>query len=146
MPGSLGRKQKGPPESRRRDGQCRRENSWCSDRYLQGRFIHLQRNEDGELEYANPSDETKRETLGFVKNGRILVEPTAWRTELCAGFDPEKTARHLRDEGLLATDPGKLQRQHKILRGGLVEKGRFYDLDMKILEDMAGTGPDEKGA
>ena len=113
---------------------------------LQGRFIHLQRNEDGELEYANPSDETKRETLGFVKNGRILVEPTAWRTELCAGFDPEKTARHLRDEGLLATDPGKLQRQHKILRGGLVEKGRFYDLDMKILEDMAGTGPDEKGA
>jgi putative DNA primase/helicase len=113
---------------------------------LQGRFIHLQRNEDGELEYANPSDETKRETLGFVKNGRILVEPTAWRTELCAGFDPEKTARHLRDEGLLATDPGKLQRQHKILRGSSVEKSRFYDLDMKILEDMAGTGPDEKGA
>jgi putative DNA primase/helicase len=113
---------------------------------LQGRFIHLQLNEDGELEYANPSDETKRETLGFVKNGRILVEPTAWRTELCAGFDPEKTARHLRDEGLLATDPGKLQRQHKILRGSSVEKSRFYDLDLKILQDTAGTGQDEKGA
>jgi putative DNA primase/helicase len=109
---------------------------------LQGRFIHLEINGAGELEYANPSDETKRDTLGFVKHGRILVEPTAWRAELCAGFDPEKTARHLKDEGLLATDTGKLQRQHKILRGGSVEKGRFYDLDMKILEDAAGSGPD----
>jgi putative DNA primase/helicase len=109
---------------------------------LQGRFIHIEINGAGELGYANPSDETKRETLGFVKHGRILVEPTAWRAELCAGFDPEKTARHLRDEGLLATDTGKLQRQHKILRGGSVEKGRFYDLDMRILEDAAGSGPD----
>jgi putative DNA primase/helicase len=109
---------------------------------LQGRFIHIEINGAGELEYANPSDETKRETLGFVKHGRILVEPTAWRTILCAGFDPEKTARHLRDEGLLASDTAKLQRQHKILRGGSVEKGRFYDLDMKILEDAAGSGPD----
>jgi putative DNA primase/helicase len=109
---------------------------------LQGRFIHLEVNGAGELEYSNPSDETKRDTLGFVKRGRILVEPTAWRTILCAGFDPEKTARHLKDEGLLATDTGKLQRQHKILRGGSVEKGRFYDLDMKILEDAAGSGPD----
>jgi hypothetical protein len=48
----------------------------------------------------------------------------------------------LRDEGLLATDPAKLQRQHKILRGGSVEKGRFYDLDLRILEDAAGSGPD----
>jgi putative DNA primase/helicase len=109
---------------------------------LQGRFIHLEINGAGELEYASPSDETKRDTLGFVKHGRILVEPTAWRTEICAGFDPEKTARHLRDEGLLATDTGKLQRQHKILRGGSVEKGRFYDLDLRILEDAAGSGPD----
>lgn len=109
---------------------------------LQGRFIHLEVNGAGELDYANPSDASKRDTLGFVKHGRILVEPTAWRTILCAGFDPEKTARHLRDEGLLATDPGKLQHQHKILRGGSVEKGRFYDLDLRILEDAAGSGPD----
>jgi uncharacterized protein (DUF927 family) len=110
---------------------------------LHGRFIHQQLNEDGELEYANASDENKRDTLGFVKDKRILVEPSAWRTVLCAGFDPEKTARHLRGEGLLHTDPGKLQRQEKILRGGSVEKGRFYCLDMRILEDAAGTGPNE---
>jgi len=109
---------------------------------LQGRFIHLEINAVGELEYASPSDQTKRDILGFVKHGRILVEPTAWRTILCAGFDPGKTAHHLRDEGLLATDPGKLQRQHKILRGGSAVRGRFYDLDMKILEDAAGSGPD----
>jgi hypothetical protein len=75
-----------------------------------------------------------------VKDKRILVEPSAWRTVLCAGFDPEKTARHLRNEGLLHTDPGKLQRQEKILRGGSVEKGRFYCLDMRILEDAAAPG------
>jgi hypothetical protein len=28
---------------------------------LHGRFIHQQLNEDGELEYANASDETKRQ-------------------------------------------------------------------------------------
>ena len=110
---------------------------------LHGRFIHQQLNEEGALEYANASDETKRDTLGFVKDKRILVEPSAWRTVLCTGFDPEKTARHLRNEGLLHTDPGKLQRQEKILRGGSVEKGRFYCLDMRILEDAAGTGPNE---
>ena len=78
-----------------------------------------------------------------MKDKRILVEPSAWRTVLCTGFDPEKTARHLREEGLLHTDPGKLQRQEKILRGGSVETGRFYCLDMRILEDGAGTGPNE---
>ena len=70
---------------------------------LHGRFIHQQLNEEGALEYANASDETKRDTLGFVKDKRILVEPSAWRTVLCTGFDPEKTARHLRGEGLLHT-------------------------------------------
>ena len=71
---------------------------------------------DGNLEYANPADATKRDTLGYVKDGRILVEPTAWRGVLCAGYDPVKTARHLRTEGLLMADEagGKLQRQEKV--------------------------------
>ncbi len=90
---------------------------------LHGRFIHLQRNEDdGQLEYVSLSDENKRDTLGFVKDGRILVEPTAWRHVLCAGFDPEKTARHLRDEGLLIADEGKLQKQERVLRGVVQRK------------------------
>jgi hypothetical protein len=99
----------------------------------------------GRLVYATPAEATKRETLGYVKEGRILVEPTAWRQVLCAGFDPEKTARHLRDEGLLLPDTAgnKLQRQEKVLRGEAVAKGRFYVLDMSILEDAAGTGPKE---
>ena len=59
---------------------------------------------DGKLDYANPADATKRDTLGYVKDGRILVEPTAWRSVLCAGYDPEKTARHLKAEGLLIAD------------------------------------------
>jgi hypothetical protein len=111
---------------------------------LHGRFIHLQRNEDdGQLEYVSLSDENKRDTLGFVKDGWILVEPTAWRSVLCAGFDPEKTARHLRHEGLLVADEGKLQKQERVLRGGGPAKGRFYTLDMRILEEAAGTGPRE---
>jgi len=36
-----------------------------------------------------------------------------------------------------------LQRQHKILRRrNRSKKGRFYDLDLRILEDAAGSGPD----
>jgi hypothetical protein len=106
---------------------------------LHGRLIHLQRNEDdGQLEYVSLSDENKRDTLGFVKDGRILVEPTAWRNVLCAGFDHEKTARHRRHEGLLIADEGKLQKQERVLRGGDPGKGRFYVLDMRILEDAAG--------
>ncbi|WP_336491299.1 DUF927 domain-containing protein [Methylobacterium nigriterrae] len=109
---------------------------------LHGRFIHLRIDEVGHrLEYASQLDENKRDTLGYVKGDRILIEATAWRSELCRGFDPEKTARHLRDEGLLLTDKGKLQRQEKVLRGGESGNGRFYVLDMRILEDAAGTGP-----
>ena len=83
---------------------------------LHGRFIHLRIDDDGKLEYANPADATKRDTLGYVKDGRILVEPTAWRGVLCAGYDPVKTARHLKTEGLLMADEagGKLQRQEKV--------------------------------
>ena len=62
---------------------------------LHGRFIH-QRLIDGKLDYANPADANKRDTLGYVKDGRILVEPTAWKSVLCEGYDPEKTARHSR--------------------------------------------------
>jgi hypothetical protein len=87
--------------------------------------------------------DNKRETLGFVKDGRILVEPTSWRKVLCAGFDPKKTARHLRDEGLLVVDPDKLQKQEKVVRGGMPAKNRFYVLDIKILEDAAGTAASE---
>ena len=67
---------------------------------LHGRFIHLRIDDDGKLEYANAADATKRDTLGYVKDGRILVEPTAWRGVLCAGYDPVKTAKHLRDRRL----------------------------------------------
>ena len=114
-------------------------------RDFHGRFIHLRINDDGNLEYANPADATKRDTLGYVKNGRILVEPTAWRGELCAGYDPVKTARHLKTEGLLIADEagGKLQRQEKVNRGGDVVTARFYVLDPKILDDGAATGPKE---
>jgi len=111
---------------------------------LHGRFIHQRIEEvSGRLAYVAPADATKRDTLGYVKEGRILVEPSAWRKELCAGYDPEKTARHLKDEGLLLADTagGKLQRQEKVLRGETVSKARFYVLDMKILNDAAGTGP-----
>ena len=109
-----------------------------------GRFIHL-RIVDGKLDYAYPADATKRDTLGYVKEGRILVEPTAWRGVLCAGYDAEKTAKHLKAEGLLMTDEagGKLQRQEKVLRGGDVVAARFYVLDTKILDDAAGTGSKE---
>jgi putative DNA primase/helicase len=111
---------------------------------LHGRFIHL-RIVDGKLDYANPADATKRDTLGYVKDGRILVEPTAWRGVLCAGYDPEKTAKHLKAEGLLMADDagGKLTRQEKVLRGGGVKPARFYVLDTKILDDAAGTGSKE---
>ena len=78
-----------------------------------------------------------------MKDGRILVEPTAWRSVLCAGYDPEKTARHLKNEGLLIADEGKLTHQEKVKRGGDVVKARFYVLDPKILDDAAGTGPQE---
>ena len=93
----------------------------------------------------NPADATKRDTLGYVKDGRILVEPTAWRGELCAAYDPEKTARHLKAEGLLMADEtgGKLQRQEKVIRGGDVKTARFYVLDPKILDDAAATRPTE---
>jgi hypothetical protein len=109
---------------------------------LHGRFIH-QRVIDGNLDYATPADATKRDTLGYLKDGRILVEPTAWRSVLCAGYDPEKTARHLKTEGLLIADDGKLQRQEKVKRGGDVVKARFYVLDPKILDDAAASGPKE---
>ena len=111
-------------------------------RDLHGRFIH-QRVIDGKLDYASPADATKRDTLGYVKDGRILVDPTAWRSVLCAGYDPEKTARHLKNEGLLIADEGKLTHQEKVKRGGDVVKTRFYVLDPKILDDAAGTGPQE---
>ena len=107
---------------------------------LHGRFIH-QRVIDGNLDYASPADGTKRDTLGYVKDGRILVEPTAWRSVLSAGYDPDKTARHLRTEGLLLADEGKLQRKEKVKRGGEVVSARFYVLDAKILDDGAATGP-----
>jgi putative DNA primase/helicase len=110
---------------------------------LHGRLIHLRINGDGKLDYASPADATKRDTLGYVKDGRILVDPTAWRNVLCAGYDPEKTARHLKSEGLLVADDGKLRRQEKVKRGGDVVKARFYVLDPKILDDAAGTGPRE---
>ena len=112
---------------------------------LHGRFIHLRIGGDGKLDYANMADASKRDTLGYVKDGRILVEPTAWRGVLCAGHDPEKTAQHLKAEGLLIADEtgGKLQRQGKVKRGGDVVKARFYVLDQKILDDAAATGPKE---
>ena len=109
---------------------------------LHGRFIH-QRVIDGQLDYNSPAEATKRDTLGYVKDGRILIEPTAWRTVLCDGYDPEKTALHLKKEGYLIADDGKLQHQEKVKRGGDVAKGRFYVLDPKILDDAAGTGPKE---
>ena len=110
---------------------------------LHGRFIHLRINDEGKIGYANAADANKRDTLGYVKEGRILVEPTAWRGELCAGYDPVKTARHLKTEGLLTADEagGKLQRQEKVMRGGDVVTARFYVLDPKILDDAATTGP-----
>jgi putative DNA primase/helicase len=107
-----------------------------------GRFIH-QRVIDGNLDHATPADATKRDILGYVKDGRILVEPTAWRSVLCEGFDPEKTVRHLKNEGYLIVDDGKLQHQAKVKRGGEVVKARFYALELKILDDAAGTGPKE---
>ena len=112
---------------------------------LHGRFIH-QRVIDGNLDYASPADANKRDTLGYVKDGRILVEPTAWRSVLCAGYDPIKTARHLKTEGLLLADEagGKLQRKEKVKRGGDIVTPRFYVLDQKILDDEAAIGP--KGA
>jgi len=110
---------------------------------IHGRFIHLQLNDEtGELEYCG-SDESKRDTLGFVKADRILIEPSAWRNLLCAGHDPKKTAEHLKAENLLHHDPGSLQHQSKVLRGGSVQNGRFYALEMRILEDAVGTGPKE---
>jgi putative DNA primase/helicase len=108
-----------------------------------GRFIHLGVNGNGNLDYATPAEASKRDTLGYVKGGRILVEPTAWRTALCEGYDPEKTARHLKSEKLLIADEGKLQHQEKVKRGSEVVKARFYVLDAKILDDTAGTGPKE---
>ena len=57
---------------------------------LHGRFIHLRKNADGKLEYANTADNTKRDTLGYVKEGRILVEPTAWRGCCVPGMTPKK--------------------------------------------------------
>jgi hypothetical protein len=111
---------------------------------LHGRFINL-RMVDGKLDYAHPADATKRDTLGYVKDGRILVEPTAWRKELCAGYDPKKTAQHLKKEGLLMAGEagGKLQRKEKVLQGGDVMARWFYVLNPAILEDAAGTGSKE---
>jgi putative DNA primase/helicase len=115
---------------------------------LHGRFIHLRINSEGGLEYTNHSDASKRDTLGYVKEGRILVEPTAWRSVLCAGYDPNKTAQHLKTEKLLLADEvgGKLQRKEKVLRGEESVGGRFYVLDPKIVDDAAGTGPQEAAA
>jgi putative DNA primase/helicase len=111
---------------------------------LHGRFIHLRINE-GKLDYASPADSNKRDTLGYVKDGRILIEPTAWRKVLCAEYDPIKTAQHLKTENLLFDDEagGKLQRKEKVLRGDEPVSRRFYVLDPKILDDAAGTGPQE---
>jgi hypothetical protein len=83
-----------------------------------------------------------------VKDGRILIEPTAWRKVLCAGYDPIKTAQHLKTENLLFDDEvgGKLQRKEKVLRGNEPVSRRFYVLDPKILDDAAGTGPQEAAA
>ncbi len=114
---------------------------------LHGRFIHLRIDGDGKLEYTNAADATKRDTLGYVKDGRILIEPTAWRGVLCAGYDPVKTAKHLRTEGLLMADEacGKLQNKEKVLRGaGDVRSDRFYVLDLKILDD--GTDAEPRGS
>jgi hypothetical protein len=106
---------------------------------LHGRFIHL-RLDNGKLDYATPADATKRDTLGYVKDRRILVDPTAWRKEFCAGYDPIKTAQFLRSEGLLvAGEDGKLQRQEKVKRSGEIAKARFYVFDQKILDDAPGT-------
>ena len=71
------------------------------------------------------------------------IGPSAWREVFCAGFDAEKTARHLKSEGLLLADDagGKLQRQEKVLRGDAVAKARFYVLDIEILRDGVETGP-----
>jgi uncharacterized protein (DUF927 family) len=110
---------------------------------LHGRFIHQRLDDEGNLEYATPADATKRDTLGYLKDGIILIEPTAWRSVLCEGFDPVKTARHLKNEGFLITDEGKLQRQAKVIRGDMVVKARFYALNLKILDDAAGTGAQE---
>jgi putative DNA primase/helicase len=112
---------------------------------LHGRFIHLRIGDDGRLEYANTADANKRDTLGYVKDGRILVEPTAWREELCDGYDPVKTAQHLKTEGWLMADEAgaKLQRKEKVIRGGETVTPRFYVLDLKILDDAAITGPKE---
>jgi putative DNA primase/helicase len=109
---------------------------------LQGRFIH-QHIADGKLDYVSPADAAKRDTLGYVKDGRILVDPTAWRNVLCSGYDPDKTARHLKKEGLLIANDGQLKHQEKVKRGGDVVKTRFYVLDLKILDDAAGIGPKE---
>jgi uncharacterized protein (DUF927 family) len=106
---------------------------------LHGRFIHLR--VDGDLDYATPAEATKRDTLGYVKDGRILVEPTAWRNVLCKGYDPIKTAQHLSSEGLLIVGADrKLQHQEKVKRGGgKAVTGRFYVIDQKILDEAAGT-------
>jgi putative DNA primase/helicase len=77
-----------------------------------GRFIHLGINSEGKLDYVSPADSNKRDTLGYVKDGRILVEPTAWRSVLCAGYDPTKTAQHLSTEKLLFPDEaGRMSRK-----------------------------------
>jgi hypothetical protein len=110
--------------------------------HLHHRFVHLQLDEHGRLEIA-PGNANKRDALGFVKVGRILVEPTAWCNLLCAGSDPQKTARHLREMDLLICNPGKLQKQEKVVRGERTVNARFYVLAMKILADAAGTGPAE---
>jgi putative DNA primase/helicase len=109
---------------------------------LHGRFIHL-RIEEGQLAYASASEATKRDTLGYLKDRHILIEPTAWQNQLCAGFDAEKVARYLRAEGLLLAEPGKLKRQEKVLRGGAVQKGRFHVLEMSIIDEASGAGPKE---
>jgi putative DNA primase/helicase len=83
---------------------------------LHGQFIHLRVDENGHLAYATFADSSKRDTLGYVKDGLILVEPTAWQSVLCAGFDPDKVARHLR--GLLFADQGKFKRKERVLRVG----------------------------
>jgi putative DNA primase/helicase len=115
---------------------------------IHGRFIHLRINSEGKLDYASPADATKRDTLGYVKEGRILVEPTAWRNELCAGYDPIKTAQHLKTENLLFEDEagGKLQRKEKVLRGDAVATSRFYVVSVDILNDAGGTGTHEAAA
>ena len=111
---------------------------------LHGRFIHLQRNEDdGQLEYVSLSDENKRDTLGFVKDG---LDPCGAHSLAAASYVPDLILR--RRPGISGTrvfsSPMRAScRNRNGSDDGGPAKGRFYILDMRILEEAAGTGPRE---